>query len=532
MKRLRVFLERSLPRLLRASQAVIALMLIFLVFSLGVLLERSGFVRDVLDPGLKRISRPVLNAFRGRPPAVPLIAIEMDAMELDSLDQLKRRATEEGWTDIELTARFAVDLTLGDHRMPGVIGLLEGPTSSSDEWSYHIRLLPGDTLFGMRTFEAVPMIDGSGLKEWCLDHILNGSGHPTSGAALVEMALGTGHPALYLLRGDLESTRINSWDMGNGPVLRFDDELAINAIKDIRGTDRMLPPLPQSDWMAAPIMLGRPELLRTASPFSKRAAKAVDALEKFRSGERMASEIFDVQSTARLLALADLLGAQEAMRWPNLRFMVDSVSGLLHVLPLRGEAFVPIPDLLCLRERSWNNNSPDIVSKILADPAMFRAYIACLDSLSGPGWLERNINAWMPKIEEQERIVVAEHPSAHLDRTLIQHHRDIIQRMLHPRDLALAYAKTTRVDGLDLAVANVHALPIQIIGSVSGQDTLPVVGEVILQPREPDRPLLYVILRFRGNLADNSEPQMLVRIPGTQAMRNVKVRSWNILDAQ
>jgi hypothetical protein len=532
VKRLRVFLERSLPRLLQASQAVIALMLIFLVFSLGVLLERSGFVRDVLDPGLKRISRPVLNAFRGRPPAVPLIAIEMDAMELDSLDQLKRRAKQEGWTDIDLTARFAVDLILGDQRLPGVIGLLEGPTSRSDEWSYHIRLLPGDTLFGMRTFEAVPMIDGSGLKEWCLDHILDGSGHPTSGAALVELALGPGHPALYLLRGDLETTRINSWGMGNGPVLRFGDELAVNAMQDVPGSERVFPPLPQSDWMVAPIILGRPELLRSASPYSKRAAKAVVALEKFRSGERNASEIFDVQSTARLLALADLLGAQEAMRWPNLRFMVDSVSGLLHVLPLRGEAFVAIPDLLCLRERAASMNSPDIVSKILADPTMFSAYIACLDSLSGVKWIDGELNAWMPKILEQERIVVAEHPSAHLDRTLIRHHRDIIRRMLHPRDLALAYAKTTRVDGLDLAVANVHALPIQIIGSVSGQDTLPVVGEVILQPREPDRPLLYVILRFRGNLADNSEPQMLVRIPGTQAMRNVKVRSWNILDAQ
>ena len=532
MNRLRAFVERSIPRLLRASQALIALMLIFLVFSLGVVLERSGFVRDVLDPGLKRISRPVLNAFRGRPPEVPLISVELDATELDSLEQLKHRASEEGWTSIELTTRFAIDLTHGDRRIPGVIGLLEGAASTSGEWSYHVRLLPGDTLFGMRTFEAVPVVDGSGLRAWSLEFLLREMGHPTSRAALVELELGKGRPHLYLLRGDLETTRINSWGMGNGPVLRFDDELAINATKDMAAVERPFPPLPQSDWMAAPVKLGRPELLRTANPFSKRAAKAVDALELFRSGDLRASEVFDVHSTARMLALADLLGAQDAMRWPNLRFMVDSLTGSLHLFPHRGEAFIPINDLLVLRDRAPSSGSPTLVSRILADPVMFSAYIACLDSMSNEGPWQQQLVSLIPKIEVQERIVVAEYPGAQLDRMLLPHNQALVRRMLFPTDLALAYAKSVRPDGIDIAVANVHALPIEVIGLVSGTDTLPAMGDIMLQPRETDRPLRYTIVRFRGNIIDRNGPQLLVRIPGTKGPRNVKVRSWNILDAQ
>jgi hypothetical protein len=89
-----------------------------------------------------------------------------------------------------------------------------------------------------------------------------------------------------------------------------------------------------------------------------------------------------------------------------------------------------------------------------------------------------------------------------------------------------------RSDGIDLAVANVHALPIEVLGLVSGTDTLPATGEVMLLPRETDRPLRYTIVRFRGNITEKDGPQLLVRIPGTTAPRIVKVRSWNILDAQ
>ncbi|HMC96676.1 MAG TPA: hypothetical protein VKG92_03425, partial [Flavobacteriales bacterium] len=63
------------PRFLPLSSKVvgvvtsgIALLLIGLVYFLGIRSERTGFVREVLDPGLKRITQPVLNAFRGGPP--------------------------------------------------------------------------------------------------------------------------------------------------------------------------------------------------------------------------------------------------------------------------------------------------------------------------------------------------------------------------------------------------------------------------------------------------------------------------------
>ena len=78
---------------------IVALLLIALVFFLGIRSERTGFVDDVLDPSLKRITHPVLNAFRGKPPTISQMEIRLEAPEKDSLDAIEERALMSGWLE-------------------------------------------------------------------------------------------------------------------------------------------------------------------------------------------------------------------------------------------------------------------------------------------------------------------------------------------------------------------------------------------------------------------------------------------------
>lgn len=64
-----------LQRLLRPFLPLVILAGLGLIYYLGVFSERTGFVREVLDPGLKRITLPVLNAFRGED--VPVDRLEL-----------------------------------------------------------------------------------------------------------------------------------------------------------------------------------------------------------------------------------------------------------------------------------------------------------------------------------------------------------------------------------------------------------------------------------------------------------------------
>ena len=55
---------------------IAAIVLIGLVYFLGIRSERTGFVRDVIDPGFRKLSDPVLNVFRGKPPPVADITVQ------------------------------------------------------------------------------------------------------------------------------------------------------------------------------------------------------------------------------------------------------------------------------------------------------------------------------------------------------------------------------------------------------------------------------------------------------------------------
>ncbi|HOP43658.1 MAG TPA: hypothetical protein PLA11_09055, partial [Flavobacteriales bacterium] len=88
-----------LQRLLRPFLPLVILAGLGLIYYLGVFSERTGFVREVLDPGLKRITLPVLNAFRGEDVPVDRLELLIPQPAMDSLAAIRDRALEAGVLD-------------------------------------------------------------------------------------------------------------------------------------------------------------------------------------------------------------------------------------------------------------------------------------------------------------------------------------------------------------------------------------------------------------------------------------------------
>jgi hypothetical protein len=527
--------ERSggfLRRMIRVSNTVVALVLIALVFYLGVRSERTGFVREVLDPGLKRISRPVLNAFRGRPPEVPQLLIALDPEEQDSLNALQRSALEAGWVGSELLAHFAVTATCNEVEVPAVIGLKEGPAGEEAGWTYQLRLLPGDTVLGMRTFDLEPVRGPEAVHAALLPLLWEQLGLPMPGVALVELTLGEGFEGLFMAREGLDGLWCAQQGLGSGPILRLDDGLAIQAELDIADVPEPRPALSPPDWSAAPIMVSDPGRLSTDAVFAKRTAAAVKALEDLRAGRRPASDVFEVTSTAKAMAMADLIGAQEALYWTTVRMVQDSLSGKLKLIPTTGHALEPTPALLATRSGTADPAPSTFTDRLLEDPVMLKAYVACLDSLSTETAVTDRWTASEAAAGRLERIVMAEYPSAKADRSTLERNRVLIQRSLYPRQAVLAYVRSVQTTAHSIAVANVHSLPVQVLALVAGQDTIALERPVLLPPREPGRPLRYVRTEFAMGRSDERALHLLVTIPGLAQPRSAKVRMWSVLDAE
>ena len=521
----------------RYAIPLVALLLIGLVYFLGIRSERTGFVTEVLDPGFKRITHPVLNAFRGKLPFVPQLLIELEDSEADSLARLQDRLLETGWLDAQENVRLPISLALGDVELAGLITLHEGPVDRDlgKRWSFHVLLPSGDTLLGMRSFDLMSIHDAAPVYGRWLHIALQDLELPALGNAMVELKLNQKDLGLYIVEGRADSLWIAEQGRGNAAVLRFDDALQIHARRGMEDLQFPLDAPASSDWMSAPILASLFAHGVDAANAARRTKRAVQDLESFRAGELSAAAVFDAGSVAKLLAICDILGAQPTTNWWNLRFMPDSASGKVVIFPQRLMAGSPITSILPLRDVApWNPSAPptDLIGKLLADPEIYTLYITWLNVLSDPAWLTQFSDRHAAELDQWDRIVRGEYPSAELDRRILEHGSIVVHRTLHPREPVLAYTQFDQGGSPWIAVSNVHDLPIAVTATIIDQDTLRLARPVVIRPRERGRPLTYTRLPLSQAAGTTTPVSLITNIVGLEHPITVvsRVRSTFVAD--
>ena len=515
-------LSRFAHQLSRKATPVLALLLIGLVYFLGVRSERTGFVREVLDPGLKRIAQPVLNAFRGAPPKLPLLHLVIDEALLDSMES----DTEFGPAQTPFPIVIEVN---GEQMSASAIMMRAREANDMDErptWS--IAIAQGDSLLNMGSFELRPVSDGAPLQEWILQAALDRIGNPSLPFEFVDVRVNDRRSALHAMRGAIDPALLRSWKCGSGPVLRFDDALLRNVRGAVGPRNRSLAAVPQAQWLSAPLVilpLGSPQ---TASR-AVRGERAVRSLEDFRADRSPTWSVFDLRATARLFALSDLLGAQEACSWDRIRLIPDSVTGSILPVPMFGKALERISTLHVQQATASLSPvmGPEFMDHLFHDRRFFATYMAYLDTFSAEGWTEHLIADLAPAIQLHERIVSGAFPGAHFDLGVVQENRRSIRQLLRPADLALVFANAGPNKGRRPAAANVHALPLRVLGMACGGDTVLLRDETILWPRTQGKPLEYVPLPLDIGTDAVTPCGLLLQVVGLPGVRSIPVRTWS-----
>ena len=539
MKRVRGAIERGWdrwsPKLTRWSYhftPVIAFLLIGLVYYLGVRSERTGFVSEVLDPGLKRITQPVLNAFRGGPPPVDRIVLRITSENVDSLLAVRDSAIASGWLHADANPRYPVRVAFGEYEIDGLLNLDEGPAErlSADRWPFELRIQNGDTLFRMQAFDMAPVYDMQAVRSWLMQEFRRQIGDPAYHTHLVELRANRTDLGLYSLHGRADSMTLADWGRGRGPVLRFDDDLLAGARSAM--SERTFPAArpPQADWLVAPVIASRQEFILNDPITARRHERSVGRLEELRAGRLDLDEVFDVPALARAFALSDLLGGQDAMEWYDLQFLADSVSDRLVVIPQRGSSGNAITTILALRSGTPidpEGDRSDFHQMLFNDMEFYRQYVAYLDTFSADGWLETMLERVKDRLDHYDKIISSEYPRQVFDRSVLQHDRMIIQQTLRPKDLVLAYTQSMGRNERRLAVANVHSLPVEAVGYISGSDTTMLRKPLLLLPRERDKPLDYSVLGTDKPEVAGQTEKLLVRVLGMDELHATTIRTWS-----
>jgi len=519
-----------LRRLEHRATPIIALLLIGLVFFLGIRSERTGFVDEVLDPNLKRITHPVLNAFRGKPPAVTKLTLQMGKEEKDSLIAMQDNALTNGWIDAQDNAWLPVQAELGGHRTNASVQLQAGPVDRDmvPRWPLVLGLQDTDTLVGVRFFDLRPVHDAKPIYGALFRHAMQDLGIPFLSQEVIELRMNGRDLGLYTLEGKADSMQLAHWGRGNGPVLRFDDVLHKHAMRSTSGLSFPIDAPLRAEWLSAPILASRTNRDRTTLAHAAADRKAVEVLERFRSGSAKVSEVFDAESLGKFLALCDVMGAQETARWWNLRFLADSITGKFVVLPQRTIAGKPISGIIARHTDApitFPTTAKSLTGRFLGDQVVYTAYIAWLEKLSHVSWLEGSLEHNSAEIEQLGRIIRSEYPDAALDQAILEHCRSVVHLMLNPREPVLVYTRDVRPEQRSLAVANVHDLPIVVTGLVEARDTLMFKIPVVIPPREQDKPIAY--RRIEVELPEDHGPNvtLVVSLLGASTKQYVVSKS-------
>jgi hypothetical protein len=515
MKVDRTLLRRVVHWLLQRSAPVLALLLLLLVYFMGIRTERSGFVEQVLDPGLKRITRPVLNAFRGGVPQV---------------DQAELILSDSAWNQLE--ARLAqrndapADSSLDTLALAGML-----------RWNndtFHVAVRPAMVRSGMPVNTAALIVEGLSeplpagtlsyhvepappgqvLYPWLFARALQRAALPHFPVQLAELSAQGEDKGLYLWRSS-QPVLSNS---GSGVVWGgYDASLWERAHHAGTTEDMDQAHLPQGSWAVAPLRIqGTP-----VDGVPPRAwTQGLRALQAPRSSGTSAME---PHRTGALLALSELFGAQAELRWQQLHFTLQPASNkLLPISPGRA-AGSRITTLLPLLPMDQQN---EWVTRMLADTSVRAAYHGWLERITFGGWSDSLWSELQPAANELKNYLRTDPGLTSFDSTAFAHNQRTIQRILAPPDPAVAFL---RPGGASVRVASLHPLPLELLALVTSTDTVPLRPLQAMPGHAPESPLAYVDLPIKQVMT--APTKVLMRVPGTTRVLSVHIRESSSLNA-
>ena len=453
----------------------------------------SDLVRQISETRL----RVIPNYIQGLSAQPPLLKLDVKFTNLQKLGYDRAKAIE---AQIMLSDSLNVvnaTLTYGDNPMPAKLRLKGDWTCDNlqgDKWSFRLRLRGDRTLFGMKQFSLHHPRVRNYVYEWLFHKMLEKEGVLPLRYMFVRLSLNGKDLGIYALEEHFEKRLIEHNRDREGPILKFDENPRWKAVRESWPQNTYLG---LSSLFSASIDAFSTGAILEDSTLYAQFMLAESLLERFRSKELPASAVFDAKKLAAFFAVVDLMGAQHALSWHNLRFYYNPVNSRLEPIGFDGNAGTRTVCLNGLMKGAGFETNP-FQDLVLDDPVVFSEYVACLERMADPAYLKTFLAEHDKEIQDNLGIIYSEFPEFNYSPVILQKNRETIAESLDPIKGIHAYLSKTEGSVLTLQIGNIQSWPIEIRalsladGSLIAPDTKPV-----LKPHAPSRPVSFSTISFR-----------------------------------
>ena len=454
-------------------------------------------------------------------------ALEKQVLTVTNEDYVSATLGHNG-KSIPVKTRLKGDLT--DHLQQG------------DKWSFRIKVKGDNTFIGMKQFSLHHPNARNYVYEWLFHRALHREDVLGLRYDFVTVTLNGRDLGVYALEEHFEKRLIEHNRRREGPIIRFSEERLWEEWQQQKIPFSGARQSGGGSYLASEIDAFQSQ--RWHSDPSDRAVhdQAVALLESFRRGERVTSEVFDVATLARFLAITDLMGAEHGARWHNTRFYYNAVSSRLEPIGFDGDSGKPITSLVYhMKDRHWSQNAwsadPEYFKSLFADPRLVEEYFAALQRVSQPDYLNDFFAEIQGELKYKLRTVHSEDPLFHFDKETLFRNQRYIQSALKPAVAIAAYHWQTTPGGFTLRLGNLQALPVEIVGVVYRDHTcVTPLGASLLAGRAPAELVEYTDVDVTLPMGSTSSEAALAdvrvqfRIPGTGVIRDAYVTMWPFAD--
>jgi len=364
--------------------------------------------------------------------------------------------------------------------------------SDDRKWSMRVRVKSGDSLFGMRTFSLNYPRAKTYVNEWYCEQLLRFSGVISKHLYFVDLSINGKRVGVYVLEEHLKTEESKNKQLRKWPAIQFNENAVL--LNQRRADGNYLYVYRSED-------VGALELRRTITGPHY-------LWDNLQENKLPAHRVLDVEKTAKLFALTDLVGTSHPISFHDVRFYYNPVTGLLEPI---GSDVISIKermtdvydikslDFFGLADAAYDNKFNNAMTwerAVLEDKVIFRRYVQALEEIADKKFLDDFFDEIDRLAEEKLKILYRDYPgyTSSNFRRILYNNQEYIRYMLHPPKGLQAYFRgiDPKRNIVKLEVANVQGLPIEVMG-VSDRDSVyfSPAEEVLLPGRVIGKPRAY-----------------------------------------
>ena len=464
------------------------------------------------------------------------LALSIDDASFTQLKEWRRQAidrrtlyeVEHQW----LNATIAQD---GGEPVPVKVRLKGGGAVDhlgGDKWSLRVSVRGDNAILGMTGFSLMDPVRRSLMYEWFVRKLASREGIMAKRYEFVELRINGEAKGTFAVDEHYTTQMIEHNRRREGPIFRFIQdhlwrEQAAWYLYDSQRDDY---------YYAADV-----DAINSSAQLNDdtKAAvfhKARIMFEAFKNGDLTASDAFDIELTARWMALGDVLGAWHGFGVFNMKWYYNPVTS----------RFEPIPDdnyneTSHPAERLFRINDPltkgKFLNQLFDDLAFTERYLRDLERFSKQSYLDEAFAELDDEIVTTTALLARDYPGHSLNKEVLYLNQKAMRSILNPSRGIAAYHDRLAGENVVVRVANVKTMPMEILelgyrGRVSFK---PTNGRAILAGHDYASPLSYVKVPFfvpaehREGIS-RSNLSVTYKILGTSTVRTEPVYPWPAYD--